>query len=317
MRSPSFDRFCAEILSLNEPPQRAKATHRQLAQVLREFAEVPGLKTAAGLRPTAIAAWIKMHPDRTPVRTASLLRTLSPACVYAVSEGYLRQSPFDFRKVKDWVRVQRLEPEQPRPQLHRSEDAIASLLEYLDAEAALGGWKPARLQALVYLLAYTGLRKKEALHLKRWDVDLDRRVVRIAPRASNVLKTAGSAAEIPLADPLVEVLDRWLCRCGCDWVFPGVRLVGPWTGGPPGQKAIDRIRKAGEAVGIEGLTILGFRKTFGTLAKTWGLGQLEVKAVLRHSNVETQRWYDEEAIESLRPAVRKIQFRSAVSGAQA
>jgi integrase len=308
MRSPTFVRFTAEVLSLNSPPMRAAATCRQMRQVLKEFAVLPGIKSASDLRPTAIARWIAQHPTRTPVRTASLLRALSSACKYAVSEGYLRQSPFVFRRINDWVRVAVLAPDHPRPLRHHSAESIGRLLQHLDGQVG-GGWKAARLQALVYLLAYTGLRRGEALHLHASDVDLERRVLKIQPRRSHALKTRSSAATLPLADPLLEVLRLWLPRCGGQWLFPGARLAGPWTGGPPGQKPIDQIRKAGEAVGIQGLTFLGFRKTLGTLAKSWGLGQLEVRALLRHSNVETQRWYDEEQVESLRPAVSRIQFR--------
>ncbi len=151
--------------------------------------------------------------------------------------------------------------------------------------------------------------------MKAWDVDLAARVVAIQPRASCRLKTKRSAARLPLAAPLVDVLALWLPRCGGEWVFPGARLGGPWTSGPPGYKPLDEIRAAGERAGVRDLTIAGFRKTIGTLAKGWGLGQLEVKALLRHSNVETQRWYDEEQVESLRPAVAKIQFRVISPGA--
>jgi integrase len=315
MRPIKFDRFIEETLCLFGPPMRSKGTRRQISQALREFAKVKGVKRTSDLRPRNVGAWLTAHPDRTPVRAASLLRALSSACRYAVAEGYLRVSPFAFRRVNDWVADQPLAPDKPRPPKHQPAEAIAALLAHLDDDASKGGWKAARLQALVYLLAYTGLRKMEALTLKVSDINLERRLVSVRPRRSHSLKTRASAATLPLADPLVEVLRRWLPRCGGEWVFPGARLGGPWTGGPPGQKPIDAVRKAGDCVGIHGLTILGFRKTLGTLAKQWGLGQLEVRALLRHSKVETQRWYDEEQVESLRPAVSRIQFR--ITGAQA
>ncbi len=60
------------------------------------------------------------------------------------------------------------------------------------------------------------------------------------------------------------------------------------------------------AAGVDGMTILGFRKSFGTYAKAMGLGPLEVQAILGHTNVATQEHYDEEAVESLRPAMGRI-----------
>jgi integrase len=314
MRSRSFAVFTAEVLSLNEPPIRAKGTYRQMRQVLREFSDLSQMKNGTDLTPPAIAAWIKRYPKRSPARAASLLRSLSSACTYGVAAGYIRVSPFAYRKVNQWVRDQVLAPDRPQAPRHQSAEAIERLLAHVDAEAAKGGWKAGRLQALAYLLAYTGVRKEEALSLRPWDIDLDRRVLSIEPRRTFRPKTRKSAAKLPMHDALVEVFRLWLPRCGGEWVFPGVRLRAPWRSGPPGYKPLDEIRSAGEAAGISGLTIASFRKTIGTLAKTWGLGQLEVKALLRHSNVETQRWYDEEAVESLRSAVGKIQFRIAASG---
>jgi integrase len=308
MRPVPFHRFVEEVLALNEPPIRAKGTYRQARQVLREFAELPGLKTCADIRPTIIAAWIKAHSTRTPVRTASLLRAFSAACSYGVSAGYLRQTPFTYRRVNQWVREQVVAPDHPQPPRHQSVEAVDRLLRLVDDEASQS-WKARRLQALVYVLAFTGIRKGEALHLRPWDFDLEKRIVSIQPRRSNRLKTRASAARLPLADPLIDVLRLWLPHCGGQWVFPGVRLMTPWTNGSPGYKPLDEIRDAGERAGIKGWTIAGFRKTLGTFAKQWGLGQLELKALLRHSNVETQRYYDEEQVETLRPAVAKIRYR--------
>ena len=54
------------------------------------------------------------------------------------------------------------------------------------------------------------------------------------------------------------------------------------------------------------MTILGFRKSLGTHAKAMGLGGLERRELLGHALEETGDWYDEEAVESMRPAVAKI-----------
>jgi integrase len=343
MRRCTYELFVAEVLSMNEPPIRAKGTLRQMRQVLHEFGVLPErldnpaleeaadlhemrlilhglgvtpkLKMVSELRSPAIAAWIHAYPERSPARSASLLRSFSSACSYAKSEEYLAATPFAYRRVSQWVRGDVLAPEHPRPPRHQSENAITRLLELVDVEAANGSWKAGRRQALVYLLAYTGVRKDEALSLRPWDIDLDRRIVSIQPRATFRPKTKKSAAKLPIADPLARVMALWLPRCGGHYVFPGVRLTTAWRGGCPGYKPLDEIKAAGERAGIPDLTIASFRKTIGTLAKTWGLGQLELKALLRHSNVETQRWYDEEQVESLRPAVAKIQFRIASPGA--
>lgn len=310
MRKITWDRLRAELLSLYEPPLRAPATYRQMRQAFAEFAVLPGVKRAGDLTPPNIAAWIRAYPARSPARTASMLRCLSVIATYAVKAGCLSHDPFDFRSPRQWVRLdaQAGRPASAKSVRHRSAAEIGALLELLDLEAAGGSWAAGRLQALVYVYAFTGLRKNEALHLEVADVDLLARTLSVRPKADWRPKTLDSAAVLPLAGPLAEVLARWVRRCGDRWLFPGARLLGPWTGGSPGRKAIDEIKAAGARAGIEGLTILGFRKSLGTLAKSWGVTQLELKALLRHTTVETQRYYDEEDAELLRAAADKITF---------
>ena len=290
-----------------EPPLRAAATHRQMRQALDEFGGVPGVRRARGphaaehrgvdsapSRPVA-------SPDRQPAAVPPAQRRPTPSrpdtCAATRS---ISASP------SQWVRLD-ARPAARKP-VHRSAAEIGRLLELLDAEAGEGSWESGRLQALGYTYAFTGMRKCEALTLEHADIDLGGRSLAIRPKPDWRPKTLRSAARLPLAPPLAEVLHRWLPRTGCDWVFPGKRLAGPWTGGPPGRKALDEIRGAGERAGITGLTILGFRKSLGTLAKSWGISQLELKALLRHTSVETQRYYDEEDAELLRAAAAKIQF---------
>jgi len=300
--------FAGEVRDLYRPPMRARATYRQVDQVLRELGGLGTVATPADLRSTTVAGWIRLYPARSEVRMASLLRTLSPICRYAVCEGYLRQSPFEFRSVRQWVRGMPMAPEGPRVQLSRTAEQIGAILSLADHEAASGGWKEGRLQALVYLLAFTGMRRGEVLHLRPWDLDLVRRTVAIEARRSHRLKTRSSAATLPLADPARDVLRLWLPRVACDWLFPGVRKRGPWTGGPPGQKAVDQIRQLGERAEVAGVNFLTFRKTVGTLAKAWGAGPLEVQALLRHADRDTQRAYDDEQTETSRPLTGRMKY---------
>jgi integrase len=189
------------------------------------------------------------------------------------------------------------------------------MLDLVDTEAAGGGWEAGRLQALVYTLAFTGLRKGEVLHLQRSDIDLAGRILSVRAKAGWHPKTAGSTASLPIAPPLAAILSGWTRRCGCSWLFPGKRLAGPWTGGCPGTKAIDCLKAAGLRAGVPRLTFLSFRKTLGTVAKTWGFSPLELKAWLRHSNLDTQRFYDQSDVEILRPSADRIVFPRVVSSA--
>jgi len=291
-----------QFLQLYAPPMRAAATRREVKQIL---AELP-IATTADLTPGAIASWVQAHPDRSAARTASLLRALAPAAKYAARFGYLDHSPFEFRPPSQWIRPDARGG--ARPRIGKSAAEIARVLELADSEASAGSWAGGRLQALVYLLAFTGVRKGEALTLQVPDVDLNRRLVAIRPKPSWRPKTISSSARIPIAEPLAHVMALWLARTGCQWVFPGSRLRGPWTGGPPRQTALAAVRALGERAGVPGLSILSFRKSIGTLARSWGIGPRGLMALLRHTNLQTQDWYDEDDLDLLREDVRKIRF---------
>ena len=100
-----FDRFVAELLPLYEPPLRPKTTHDKLRFTLRIVAELlgPGT-TTAGLNPTLIARFIEARPPgESPHTTKALVANIRSACSYAKAMGYIRTSPFDYRK--KWVRT--------------------------------------------------------------------------------------------------------------------------------------------------------------------------------------------------------------------
>src|SRR5208337_4765407 len=315
MPAISISRLHDELMVIYAPPRRANSTRRQVAQIMREIAAVPGVKKTSDLRSVTIARWMDLHPDRTAVTTKSLLRCLRSIVHYATAEGYLRNSPFDFRKVNSWLRDDAAPA--VRPPRHRSIAEVTRVLDQADSEAASGAWDRRRLRALVYVYTYLGLRAAEALHLWVSDVELFRSAIHLQahPEDGWKPKTLKSAAVLPLATPLVTVLADWLPDTSCRWAFPGLKRRGPWLHGGPGIRPLDQVRELGARAGVPGLTIASFRKTLGTYAKSWGFSQLELKGLLRHSNVETQRWYDEDEVEALRPATAKIQFPRIVSSA--
>ncbi len=167
-------------------------------------------------------------------------------------------------------------------------EEVARVLEYL--RAGIGNWVSHRLYALAATVAYTGLRRDEALTLRIEDVNLSESLITISDRQRR--KTEASAATVPIPPELSEILRAWLPRCGCAWVFPGIRELGPWTGGACGERACDRVRQAGQEVGVAGFTLQSLRHTWATHARRrWGLSDIEVATVLRHGSLATQAWY--------------------------
>lgn len=303
MRPVTFQRVTDDVLALYGPSMRAHTTFLAMRQTLTELAAVPTIRRSSDLTPGNVARWIELHPERSAARTRSLLSNVRTICNLAVASGWLAVSPFAVRKLKDWVRPDS-KPRKP-PQRHKTAAEIGRLLRLLDDEAAGGSWGAGRLQALAYVYAYTGLRAQEALHILAPNVDLSRRVFVLEPVDGWRPKTVRSARTIPITDPLARVLALWLPRCGSRWLFPGKRLASPWRGGP-GYRPLDLIGAAAERAGIGHMTIIGFRKSIGTHAKTAKLGQLNVAAILGHSNVATQAYYDEDKVESVRPALEAI-----------
>jgi len=307
MRPISIERLEAELLSLYEPPLRAVATLREMRQVFGEIKLLPGVAKTSHLRPPAIAAWIKRYPARSPARVESLLRCWRVIVNYAVNEGYMRSSPFKTRKLSSWIRADAVKAKPKR--LHRTAGEIRALLRLLDQEAG-ADWRTRRLQALFYVYVYTGFRKGEALHVLACNVDLDRKTITVEPLPGRgwLPKTVKSARTLPMAEPLVEVLRAWVPMCGSEWLFPGTRLVGPWTGGTGRYTALEQVKAAARRAGItDGMTILGGRKSAGTNAKAMGLGPIERMLLFGHTDEKTGELYDEEAVETMRPAVLKLQ----------
>jgi integrase len=305
----TWEDFTSQVLALYALPIRRVATQRKLRHVLEEFGAF--CRTTDDLTPAAVAAWVSSHPDRRPATVESYLRSLRAACVYGTRWGHMRASPFDFRSPVRWVDWD--VPELPPP-VHTAEE-IARVLELADREApggtplaGSGAWKASRLRAVVYAFAFTGARRRELLALAVADVDLEGQTIRIATNARRSLKTRSAAAQIPVAAPLAAVLAGWIPQCGSTWIFPGIRRRGPWLEGSVGEKALDQVKALGIRAGVEGLTFQSFRHTFASLSEGWGVGELALQRILRHSNLRTQRGYRHPLPEVLRGAASKVHF---------
>lgn len=290
--------FRAEVLDLYQPPVRARNTWLKVRQVLG-LVEDLGVARPADLTPQLVARFVQL-PGRSPNTIRGLLGYLRAICSYAVFRGLLARSPFEFRR--EWIR-----PAEPRTPRFLSAEQVGRLLASLELDRA--SWLGGRLHSLVATLAYTGLRRNEALYLKVEDVA--DRVLWI--RARRRLKTTAAAAPVPMPDALAAILAEWSPRTGSEWLFPNMSRSNAWTGGNPKERPLGRIAAAGLAIGIQGLTFQAFRHTWATQAEAWGLGELMVQRVLRHTRATTQRLYRHADLENLRSAVATIHFPRSIT----
>ena len=160
--------------------------------------------------------------------------------------GHLRHDPFDFRSPGQWVRLDS-KPSAKTPAPVRPPTS-AGCWSCWTPRPAPGAGKLAGCKALVYVYAFTGLRKTEALVLEQIDVDLSDRTVTIQPKPDWRPKTVtvrSPAAAGPAAGrgpgPLVAA-DRLPVGFPRP---PAARPVDRRTAGPQG----DRRDQGGRAAG--------------------------------------------------------------------
>jgi len=149
-------------------------------------------------------------------------------------------------------------------------------------------------------------RVLELLRIHVEDVRADRGVILISSRQR--LKTEASAAPVPICPMLEEILREWLPRTGSEWLFPGVKRFGPWTGGTASKCPLGRLKAVGEDLGIEGLTWQSLRHTFATWARRrWGLSGIQLRDVLRHTTEHTQEHYVHDELDTCE-LVKSVQW---------
>jgi integrase len=271
-----------------------------MASVLREFAALPGVTSTSDFTTVRCAEFATHLPLRNVNTTISRLKALRTASMFSFGEGWTERLP-------QWSRLfPRAAP--PVKRRHLDHDQVVRLLEHLGRHAG-EGWREHRLYALASVVAYTGLRRNEALRLQLEDLDATAGVLQVVARLR--LKTVGSAAPVALPPELAPILERWTPSAGPDWLFPGWQRVGPWQGGAPGYRPGDRLAQAGVACGVPGVGFHALRHTWGKLAVgRFGLSREQVRTNLRHGHTDTTEGYlHRDDAEGLRIIGRSISFR--------
>jgi integrase len=147
---------------------------------------------------------------------------------------------------------------------------------------------------LIVLLAFTGMRIREALGLRWEDIDLDEATIRLrwqlAPddRTRVPLKTDAGARDIPILPALRRRLIEH--RLASPWTRPGDPVFAATSGNP---KAYRNVRRAIETVGDElelDLRSHDFRRSLASyLIVAARADEAAVTHVMGHANIETTR----------------------------
>lgn len=280
---------------------------------------VPLVRLTSDLTVQTIARYVQsMPPHVSPATIRSRLRSVRAACNVAVRTGRLQVSPFALRNLASWVRVPRLAGKRT---LSRAE--IRAILDVLSADVAQhegwNGWRARRLQALVAVLVYCGLRAGEALHLRVADVDIPGRTIHVRPHKTYRLKTETSAAPVPMPEALVPILTSWLAHRmdaptgfrmppEVPWLIPGSRRRTPWVGGCPGVRPLDVFKSVAVRAGVEHATFQMLRRALSTHLRAHGVSGGIASKVLRHDPTVDEEFYHCVDIDNLKTAVKDFDY---------
>lgn len=243
-KTPTLEDLAAELMTVYAEPLSAATTRQQIRQVIGQIMSLPGIENVDDLTQETVVAWVRSMLDAGLARGTinSRLVRLGTVCGYAVRRGYLDVNPVETRR--RWIPNGYEGRPTSRPGGLTRDQVERLMVALLDGSDT---WEGHRLLTLAAVILYAGLQRTEALKLRRDECDTDGRIFLIAGASLGRRKRA-------MPPPLAAILADWLPRSGSEWAFPGVHLRGPWTGGPPGQKPLHRLRAAGEAAGIAGLS---------------------------------------------------------------
>jgi integrase len=225
------------------------------ADVARFIRDVTQGKTAVDERTGPYGRAIVKGGAGTAARTAGLL---SGIIAFAVQEGLRPDNPcHGVRKPAAGTRERRLDP-----------DDYRALGDALNDFLATGGNPLA--EAMVRVLALTGMRLGEVLHLRRGEIDRRGRALRLGD-------TKSGASVRPLSLAAVAVLDGVTIGADCPFAFPSPRGDGPYLGLRNAFRHI--VSRKSELGGVTPHTL---RHSFASTAAELGLTELTVAALIGH-----------------------------------
>jgi len=176
-----LDRWQATKQGLSKPGRDVVAAAHHRATV--RWGNVPAVE----VRPSDVRAWVA-GLDCGASSKIKAMQAMTGAMDIAIEDGMIAKNPC--RDVKQ-------PREKPREARYRTAEQVRKLALCADA---CGGYGP-----LVWFLATSGLRPGEAFALNVGDVDVKRRRVRV--RAQDVGASKSPARDVPVAAPVLDMLD--------------------------------------------------------------------------------------------------------------
>jgi integrase len=299
--SVNFDAFTAEVVELYRATRKPR-TATKMMTTLNMFARQSCLPSVSQITTQSIvrfSVWLSESGRATNTK-AGYLGYLRAACKYARRKHYLRVDPFDV-----WGGFVKTVPTR-MPKVHSMRD-IGRVLALLASRAAHGE-KHGRLHAVACVLAYTGMRREEALGLHESDLQL-----KIKPYSIDIwrdLKCNQTRRQVPCPDELAQVLLAWMPHRLCAGpLFPN-RNGRPWSQAGIGYRPGELLKSAGEEAGILGFVPKSLRTSYGTyMAVERRVMPAVLQQLMGHTDIKTtMKYYVKVNLEQLSQATAKIAF---------
>ncbi|MEH1547734.1 site-specific integrase [Cutibacterium avidum] len=261
------------------------------------------------LTPDLVSRWWEAMPPKTPTQNGRCYDLLKSVLAEAVEDELLDRNPCRVRGAG-----------KPDPARTGQALTVAEVLAYVAAV-------PERYRAALAVAVWCGLRSGEVRGLRRCDVDLDARVLRVrqgvtkvkAPVGSRTktlwrvgpLKTKAARRDVALPSVLVEPLRQHLAAAPLTGreglIFPATDGRSPM----PDSVLYEAHAKGRDAIGRDGLRIHDLRRTAATVAAQQGATLAELMRLLGHTTAQMAMVYqvgtdarDRERADKLDAAIR-------------
>jgi site-specific recombinase XerD len=276
-----LQRIIAEFVSCAKlerclSPNTIRAYHSDLRCFLRHWEQLGLDGSIEGVTTRAVRQCLTSMSEKREYRKATVNRkidTLRTFFRFAVEQEYLDKNPME--------KIKSPKPDKTIP-VYLHEEELQRLLRLPELKKG-PYWR--RDKAILYLLAYTGLRRSELLALTWGDVRFDESAIR-------VMGKGGQERLVPLNQVLSEVL--WGYLQAQLPVHPRKGLFFNQWGRPLNRSTLQYLFKryvkmAG--LDVERISLHKLRHTFATLLLARGTDLRTIQELLGHSEISSTQIY--------------------------
>jgi integrase/recombinase XerC len=300
--SAALDAFCDHLaLERDLSPHTVRAYRGDLTSLFDHAARMT-LTTPGELDLATLRSWLaRLHTQgasrSTLARRASTARTFT---AWAARRGYSDTDP--------GVRLASPKAHRTLPAVLRTGEAAAALdAPPVSDDDTTDPVQLLRDQAVLELLYATGIRVSELCGLDRDDIDLERRTIR-------VLGKGRKERTVPLGEPAIAALDRWLADGRPAWATADsgpALLLGARGRRLDPRTARRAVHERLQSVpGLPDLGPHGLRHSAATHLLEGGADLRTVQELLGHATLATTQIYTHVSIERLRATYERAHPRA-------